>query len=126
MCSAPRGQIEGWGEEESYFVVSDASRIRVEALLLFHEGQLLEEGSSTASTSKNSLKTKKLKGILKKPRGNNGKGRDSGGGGAARRVVPHGGGDNTRPHGMDRVAVAVFHPCVVLLAALGFLFVTFS
>ncbi len=33
------GKIEGWGDEASYFVVSDQSRVRVEALLLFHEGQ---------------------------------------------------------------------------------------
>ncbi|CAN0273186.1 unnamed protein product [Ectocarpus sp. 12 AP-2014] len=32
-------EIEGSGKEASYFVVSDASRVRVEAILLFHETQ---------------------------------------------------------------------------------------
>lgn len=36
-------KIEGWGDEASYFVVSDESRVRVEKLLLFHESQPSEQ-----------------------------------------------------------------------------------
>eukprot|EP00752_Nemacystus_decipiens_P011404 g10128.t1 len=43
QCRVLKGEgvkeIEGWGDEASYFVVSDQSRVRVEALLLFHESQ---------------------------------------------------------------------------------------
>lgn len=36
---SPSRQLEGSGDDASYFVVSDKSRVRVEALLLFHESQ---------------------------------------------------------------------------------------
>lgn len=46
----PSLQIEGWGDEASYFVVSDQSRVRVEALLLFHESQTSDKfGAGAAS-----------------------------------------------------------------------------
>lgn len=47
----PPGQIEGWGDEASYFVVSDQSRVRVEALLLFHESQTSEKFAAGAAAA---------------------------------------------------------------------------
>lgn len=35
-------QVERWGDEESYFVVSDASKVRIESLVLFDVGIPLE------------------------------------------------------------------------------------
>ncbi|CAM9093483.1 unnamed protein product [Scytosiphon promiscuus] len=43
-------EIEGWGDEASYFVVSDESRVRVEELLLFHETQPSEQRAAAHST----------------------------------------------------------------------------
>lgn len=42
-------QIEGGYGEASYFVVSDHSRVRVEALLLYHDGQASEKLAAFAA-----------------------------------------------------------------------------
>lgn len=44
-------QVEGWGDHESYYIVSDPSKIRVEALLLFVEGQPVGQGFAGANTT---------------------------------------------------------------------------
>lgn len=127
------GQIEGWGEEETYFVVSDTSRVRVESLLLFDEGQLSESGASATSATKNTPKVEKQVNT-KASEGKGGKGAQCQGrgvSGAARRVyrprvAAAAGAGNAWSPDADGVAVKIFHPCVVVLAALGVLLVTFS
>lgn len=44
-------QIEGWGDEASYFVVSDQSRVRVEALLLFDESRAADKFAAGAAAA---------------------------------------------------------------------------
>eukprot|EP00904_Undaria_pinnatifida_P006156 jgi/Undpi1/2670/HiC_scaffold_13.g06048.m1 len=126
-------EIEGWGEEETYFVVSDTSRVRVESLLLFDEGQLSESGASATSATKNTPKVEKQVNT-KASEGKGGKGAQCQGrgvSGAARRVyrprvAAAAGAGNAWSPDADGVAVKIFHPCVVVLAALGVLLVTFS
>lgn len=65
------GQIEGSGKEASYFVVSDASRVRVEAILLFHETQ----PSSQRHAAINSASVDRATATISSGVGDSGKGR---------------------------------------------------
>ncbi|CAN0372407.1 unnamed protein product, partial [Hapterophycus canaliculatus] len=81
-------EIEGWGDEASYFVVSDESVVRVESLLLFDESRPLEQRAAKSST-------------LDRARPSSGNNRGGGGaqGGVGKRRVAGGGGGSRKGEG---------------------------